>query len=169
MPLYAITKTVKQFLNLKSFFPALRLRFIFARLMPVSATKKFPALRRHSGERARVLPPPDFGCVFSHSHAARIEKKQKSRTQAVRDLRLSALPKPENFWKSKKLIRRRRRWPARGRIPSLPCKGRFRRRSRAAWPRTRNRSRSFQKGLRPSRCTKRNLCTGSRHKICRLH
>ena len=34
--------TVKQFLNLKSFFPALRLRFIFARLMPVSATKNSP-------------------------------------------------------------------------------------------------------------------------------
>lgn len=42
MPLYAIIKTVKQFLNLKSFFPALRLRFIFARLMPVSATKNSP-------------------------------------------------------------------------------------------------------------------------------
>lgn len=169
MPLYAIIKTVKQVLNLKSFFPALRPRFIFARLMPVSATKNSPP-------RADILASGRGFCRHPISAAFSaipmrlgLRRNKKSRTQAVRDLRLSALPKPENFWKSKKLIRRRRRWPARGRIPSLPCKGRFRRRSRAAWPRTRNRSRSFQKGLRPSRCTKRNLCTGSRHKICRLH
>lgn len=68
MPLYAIIKTVKKFLNLKSFFPALRLRFIFARLMPVSATKNSPpsSTRRSADLRTRrrmellLFAPADF-------------------------------------------------------------------------------------------------------------